>query len=506
MMKVTILARSAWSYFCRHTALVFIFLIAAATFFIDLHIPLVGDDLVYSSVLTGNHPLATNIQEFVRWAGSHWLTANGRLANMLMALLFMLPHIILALLCSVMLWGMYRIALTHSSVGSSRIGVWEVVAISLLLPWWDMSLFDCRLNYVWAATLSLLSLRLMLTARSGHPLHLLLCLPLCFMGGMMHEAASLPLLAGLAIPLVMRRIRLTPSGWWMLAAFALGTATVTFSPGIIHRAAAGNAPDAPFIKLLIVNCSIPLLLWIYIGACILSRRRRAEMTDLLLSPLGVLAIAAAAGTVISVASGIMGRSGWFAQLNAIIVATALISRRFTLRHAWPGALAAGLIVVQLIAVAIRQSSLLTDYQLAIAEYTRLPRSQEEQDYGLVWHDCIRDTELPLWAMGRLRNFPDPDDAWLLHCLAVHYGKQGPRVLPTAARELLPLRQDTTLPCGDRLVKRLPANARIYSDYPEQRIWLIPIETIGLYSPREWIATAIPGGYYLSPRQRDPGDP
>ena len=100
-------------------------------------------------------------------------------------------------------------------------------------------MFDCQFNYVFAAGMCLWAMRMIFYQPKSNGLRQLAAVG-CFAAGMMHEAASLPLCIGIMVYLLAGGKR--PS-WLLAAAFALGTAAVTFSPGIWMRATTGHTPD-----------------------------------------------------------------------------------------------------------------------------------------------------------------------------------------------------------------------------------------------------------------------
>ncbi len=466
---------------------------------IFIYTPYTGDDLVYVGLFGGVSPECDSIVQWPRWCGSHWLTNNGRLANYLMPILGLLPHLLVSVICAAMLGLMYRAALALTGSRNVMVNVLFVTAVSFVLPWWDsMFIFDCQLNYVWASALVLTSVWMILKIEPRQPWWFVaLTALICFCGGMMHEAASMPVCAGLLLYIILNRANVTRVQMWLSLAFAVGTCLALFSPGIILRAASGSEPDDTMLWLLLKSDVVAALLWVALGVAALSRKGRVAVGRLLRSPLGIWAVAALVGIPVSVGSGIVGRSGWFAELAALIVIFGIVGQ--TIKRSWRAvSMAASLVVIaQLIGIFAWQRKLNDEFALFAERYVR-------SDDGTVFLDYTRDDQLPWWALGRLRGVLDPDDAWLLDCHAKFYRRDAawPVVLPEDARGYIPLKQPCVeLANGDMLMSELPDHAYPYLLTREDFIiMLCDIDGV------TWVAQPIDsGGWHLSPRMIDPGD-
>ena len=483
---------------CRYD-LWLIWAIAVITFEIFIYTPYTGDDLVYIGLFKGASPDCEHLIEWPRWCGSHWLTNNGRLANYLMPLLGLLPHTLVSLICAAMLMLMYRVSLTLTRSSNSMVNVLFVASLTFVLPWWDsMFIFDCQLNYVWASALSLLSVWIILTIERGQPAwFVMLSALICVCGGMIHEAASMPLCVGVAVYLWLNRSSVTRSQVWLFAAFAIGTCEALFAPGIIMRASSSAEPDDTWFWLLVKSDAVAAGLWIVLGVTALFRAGRKIIADLMQSPLGIFAVAALVGIVVSVGSGIVGRSGWFAELAALIVIFGVLGRSVKISNNVVS------VVVSVVTVAYLAGVLTWQIRLS-REFDAFNKSYVESDDGTVYLDYTRDDELPWGALGRLRGVLDPDDAWLLGCHAKFYrgDEAWPVVLPEGARQNVPLMNDSVrLANGDLLVRELKPDAYPYLLTREDlTIMLCPV------GDEVWVAQPIAsGGWHLSPRMTDPGD-
>lgn len=283
----------------------------------------------------------------------------------------------------------------------------------------------------------------------------------------------------------------------MLMAFAVGTALVTLSPGIIMRAGDNVAADDLLPVLLLKTDIVAAALWVVIVWKYFSKKDREKVVALMRSRLGIFAVASLASMVISLASGIVGRSGWFAEMYALMVIFGWLSRRWQAKVRWASPLLCCLVLGQLVGVAIWQHRLSNEFDVFIEDYVA-------SDDGLVYQDYTRDGQLPWWALGRLRGVLDPDDAWLLSTHAAYYREDAPWpvVVPIEAADHIPLdNEEYELLNGDLLTRELPYETEdILLERERQTIKLCEIDG------RQWVAQAIPaGGWHLSPRQLDLGD-
>lgn len=472
--------------------------IALVSYFIFLDTPYTGDDLAYNGVFGGVSPKYDSWIDYPRWMASHWLTTNGRMANYLMPLLGSLPKWLVALFCSFMLLLMYRLSVTLSACKNGFIAIALVSCIYFVLPWWDsMAIFDCQLNYVWASAMCLLAVWIIFTIQSDSFWFTAVSALICVAAGMMHEAASMPLCVGFLVYMLSARWKPRRIQWVVLAAFAFGTACVLFSPGIILRAGSGTAPDDPLWLLLIKSDLVAAALWLFIVILALSGRGRKELAWLFTSRLCIFVVAALVSMAVSLASGVVGRSGWFAELFAMIAVFGWLGRHWHPQALWASTLVSLVTVAQIVFVALWQHRLSDEFSEFETKYV-------ESSDGVVFMDYTRDDELPWWTLGRLRGVLDPDDGWLLECHAAYYraDEAWPVVLPLETLNHLPLSViETRLSNGDLLVSRLPEDAVEISS-PREGIPIMICEINGI----QWVAQSLPGGgWHLSPRMLDPGD-
>ena len=454
------------------------------TFFICLVTPFSGDDWVYYDAAHGR-----NLLGWIANGVGHWLTTNGRLANIGFTPLLVAPKWLLSAVCGFFAALMYAEAARAAKVMRLCGGFALMTALlTIALPWWDsMWMFDCQFNYVFAAALCLWAVRMMWHAPQKAVWHRLAVVG-CFAAGMMHEAASLPLCIAGAVYLWAGGRRPDKI---LATAFALGTAVVTFSPGIWMRAAGEHTADASLLMLLFESDLAAAIVALVLLFMAVRAKHRQRLRQYLATTTGLFAVAAVVSMAISLASGIVGRSGWFAEIYAFIVIISFC--RQWLDRVKPVATFVVLAIplLQLLFVWVTQSAAYDEYQQYEQEYSKSPD-------GVVYIDYTRDDQWPVLALNRIRGVLDPDDRYLHQTLARHLGadKPLPVLLPTEAQGIS---TDSTLRCGDIITTTLPPDALTRAD------GLILCHRAG----RQWVIQPYRHGshhlYHLSPRQLDPGD-
>ncbi len=476
-----------------------------------LAMPLSGDDYAYKVVW--HYPTIYDaILHYPGYLIHHWLHVNGRLANFIASpLLNLIPKWLLAIFCGAAIWLMLYISLKWS-------GLWRrgnftasllTATVMFAFPWWDaMQLFDCQFNYVWASALSLTALWFVTrpTAIEGHLSMLCVCL-IATAGGMMHESASLPLLAGCAVWWWGNRHRQLPHGRKaVLLCFAAGTFAAISSPGIWHRATADAIPNDTIPLLFLKSFAIVGVLWLTISISSLWPSGRRAIKEMLHTPLLILAVATIPAVVIGLKSGIVGRSGWFGSLYALIVLMNLCQRlthaakpTISIAAAWGLAL-----------IVTSQLTGTTMLQLRRgADHLRFERAYAASPDGVVYLDHMRDTDLPWWTLGRTRGIPDPDDVYLMETFRYDQGADAPYpiVLPRDAEGATPAPgKILTLRNGDIISDILPDNAIPHPMKPGRPQLFIYRNTS---DRRLWTAQTFHRGgrtlYHLAPLILDPGD-
>lgn len=454
------------------------------TFIICIYTPLSGDDLVYYD--------AANGRNFFGWIANgvgHWLTTNGRLANIGFTPLLVAPKWLLSAVCAFFAALMYAEAVRAAKVMRLCGGFALMTAmLTIALPWWDsMWMFDCQFNYVFAAALCLWAVRIMWHAPQK-TMWRWLAAAVCLAAGMMHEAASLPLCIAGAVYLWAGGRR---PDKLLAIVFVIGTAVVTFSPGIWMRAVEAIPPDDTLFNLLIHSDLAAAFVAIGLLFMAVNPKHRQRLRQYLATPTGLFAVAAVVSMAISLASGIVGRSGWFSEIYAFIVIVSYCQPWLDRVSVRSIVLAQLIPIAQLVIVLISQI-------IAFGEYSEYELRYRQSDDGIVFMDYTRDDQRCVLSLNRVRGVLDPDDRYLHQTLAKHIGpnKPLPVILPAEAEFIT---SDCALSCTDIIVTTLPTDAITRADglrlcQRANREWVIqPYHRHGQQL------------YHLSPRQLDPGD-
>lgn len=437
-----------------------------------------------------------NILYYPRWILRHWVYSNGRAANFFAPMwLYYLPFTFVRITSGIMVAAMLAMIV--------RMGCpdWRTKPLRAMLvlagaafglTWWDgMTMFDFAFNYVWAAALGLFSIWLILR-RYKTPAAMWGAMVVALFGGMMHESMSTPLVAGLLVWGVL-------NGKWkgipranraVLICFLVGTFVAFTSPGIWFRATKVWQPDDPMIPLLLKSDYIALALAAALLITAIVRPR--ALKPLLQGKVCIWIVAAISAIAFSAVGGIVGRSGWFANIYALI-AFALWIPRCKRQPKWLVGLL-GLLV-------IGEYAGLTYWQLKRGKELKevIDLYQQSPD-GQVFYDFTDDPDVPWWTMHRTRGVPDGDDYYSLSSLSVAYGDSlhPLTVLPTSAKSLQPWQAKTP--------KSLPGNMTATLECPKEAralgIWYESDGTGMVVVPYIKNDTVI---YIIQPRDHDPGD-
>lgn len=416
-----------------------------------------GDDLGYTVILhradgSGVYSLLT----FPRFWVRHWVMNNGRTANLLAALTMgVMPHWLVSVMCGLATGAMYLLVLRccrlFPSRGRAMAATVVVAVVALLFPWWDsFSLLDVNFNYVWATVMTLVALLMIRHSdeRAGlaqvgamdgvvAKLRTIGAAALCLLAGMSHEAASLPACVGMAwVAYAGGNLSLT--GWRrqslsrrvLLASFLVGTALVALAPGTIMRALRGSSADDQWWVLILKSAPITLVLLAAMALALLRKPWRRRLHTLLMGEWGFWAVSAIAGLLFVAVGGIVGRSGWFSQVAAIVAlcrwlrpeAKWLVDRRVA---ATVAATLGTVVVAQMVGVDVYSYKVWTADRQLRELYAASPD-------GIVCCDLPADHALPWWAFSRVRTLR-PEDDYSHYGLRAYYRKSQSLInLPAAA--------------------------------------------------------------------------
>lgn len=314
------------SSFLSKTALFVIATYVVISFFIYLYSPFAGEDYMYKCCFEGPQLFSDNWSDLPLWARIHRIQANARFFNLILPALLACNKFVLAALSAAMtaLMLIFGLKLCGKTAGNSVFSVFFIVAMAWVLPWWDsMTIFTCQENYIWASAIILLSLFLIYNP-PRKAIHYILAFGVCLIGGATHEGGTLPLVCGISAYAIIARPH-PDSRWLLIGAFLLGTLFVSLSPGIIARAQMPRLADDPIVPLALKTVPVVIVMIAMIFAMLITQKWHHSVILLLRSPYVVLIVAAVVSSIIALSSGIVGRSGWFAEIYALIVMTRLLS-------------------------------------------------------------------------------------------------------------------------------------------------------------------------------------
>lgn len=383
-----------------------------------------SDDLMYTDFW---HPGSD--RPYYKYAVWHWLSVNGRLANLLAPLLLALPRwagstVVAVCYALLLILTMRQAAPPNEGGFGARALIFFLIVITL--PWADaLMLYDCHMNYTLATVLTLWWLLLL---KNWAKLWLLIVVGLA--AGAMHEGCSLAICAGLLV-------WLTTGNHWKdkplvkgAVAYGLGTMFCILSPGILYRIGSAGQFTRWWIVLLTSDYYV-VLLGIIVVNILIFKVLRYKLWQLARTDWIIYAVAAAVSAAISSFSGIVGRSGFFAQIFALI---ALV--RLCVAFEWKVnrslAAAGGAI---LLAASVAQLCYAAYWQRIVGgEANDVIRQYSKTGASVAYADIHTQQEMPVLTLGKTRGAPEPHDIWIRTTIRDHYGlPELPVVLPTELR-------------------------------------------------------------------------
>lgn len=479
-----------------------------------------GDDLSYLSAFHGLNGCPTGYYDavtdfFPRWVVRHWVFVNGRFSNNLFAFSALwFPRAvnvaIVAVATGAMIWLMVKMSRFREDGVSGK--MFLVAIIAFVLPWWDsFMVYDVMYNYVLSSVLVLGVAGVFLYRRwwigtASKPMLILWCSVALLAGGM-HEAASVPVLVAMIVYLwytggfvsLSKNEKLV--GW----CFVAGTAWCFLSPGVWMRLGSGVEPDDTLLLLLLKSDFIPLILYIFLALKACTQLGRRELSERLKTPWLVFVLASVGSFIFSAVSGIVGRSGWFVTLYALI---ALFM--WGNMSEWRLSRAVGYVVSIFLAalIAIHYFEF-AKWQVRVGqEVEKLIELYAESPSGNVYMDVTPDTDVPVWVLGKTRGVPDADDYYQKVCFDGYFGGGDKKlaVLPVEIKGIAPyaFSEGITLQNGDMVTKTLPTKVRKHVISRESgELLLLDNEE------KEYVVTPFTHEgmtlYHITPRVIDPGD-
>lgn len=256
-----------------------------------------------------------------------YLTDNTRLANMIVPFtMALLPKWVMDVLNALMTVMLYMLVMRVAGFGRAT-PLWMPVAmmgcVMFLLPWGDqMLLCDFSFNYIWTAVVILvLALLWLKDGNHGHKTGLFV---LSVVAGAMHEMASVSLLCGMVVYLLVNRGECSRVRIAMLVGMAVGAAVLLTAPGPYVRASKSAVNALSFFKSAdyyvkcVGRCNMAALLVVIAGICALHRDGRHLIARFFHTPGLAFFVASVVGMAIMFFTEKAPRISWFPQLYGII--------------------------------------------------------------------------------------------------------------------------------------------------------------------------------------------
>lgn len=394
-------------------------------------IPPVGDDLGFIHSFRSQDDCW---YAFPRYMYRAWLWNNARMADILNPIGYVfMPQWLRAVSNGVAVILMFYMTLRLSSQLNQKspfIPVLIIFILTFAMRWDGIWMeYNTFYNYIWSSTFAMLALSFLFSRYSmSNKWYCWMMLPFCFIASAMHEAIGLPLAASLVIMSIVTpfyRNAGTIRRFVLIAMISGGVFTLT-SPGNFKRIGSMLQPE-PLIQIVFGSAAfvvILLLLSAYLFVC-----KRSLLYSLLRSQWIVYVGIALFSSVFMLLSGFGGRTGWFAQLFAMIaVFRAIAKLDFTVDKnvGWIcSVILSCLIVFHMVMLAAWQRKLSEETREVIAEY-------EDSADGIVFYDYTKDFEIPWYLLRKPHGFPDDDDTYYRYRMRRHYGRGKQLVvLPTA---------------------------------------------------------------------------
>lgn len=275
--------------------------------------PFVGDDLFFHLRAAS---LPDGLADVPRNMGTKFLSNNGRLGDVTNALwLYFIPRPLLVALCGLFMAALYCVIIRASGAATLLSRTLMVAVVCLALTWWDLFMtFVIQCNYIWGAAMAVFVI-MTLFDKNGPRWLKTAAAVVAFPAAAWHEMAGSSLAVGLVAWLLINRRRadMPRIDKVIVALFVAGSVLPYLSPMLWSRLGdSGAQPDDSYLYILLKSDYLPLIM-VVAAACLRRRTRR-----LAVSPWIVWAVAAVVSMLVSPLGGVVGRSGWFGQIYALI--------------------------------------------------------------------------------------------------------------------------------------------------------------------------------------------
>lgn len=279
-------------------------------------VPVLGDDLIY----------AYRYQDFseqnltpLRHAWAIWLNTNARIGDMSNFIwLNLLPRPLTALLTGITVFILFYSALKLIGAGAGKPtpAIITIITAGLMIcmPWHDMDFLVCHFCYVWGSAWCGLALSILFCHKLASKWWLL-ALPLVFASAATHEALGFPLGIGISVYLLINRhaTHMTSVQRWWTVTLLLAALFCISSPASYRRLGEADS-TVNSIELIIHTLPIVIILLIRTLWLLLTKRIHTLNKTLWV----IFAVTAFVSSGFTLAGGIEGRGGWYAEFFALI--------------------------------------------------------------------------------------------------------------------------------------------------------------------------------------------
>lgn len=496
--------KNSFNKFVSLSPYILIVFIGIAYFIMGFYMPALGDDLgFYYSFENQNDCWYALPRSMYR----HWIWNNGRMADMLNPIGFnLIPPAIKSLTNAIVITLMYYNIL-KLSLKNIKINIFfSIITISLISFTfrWDAIWMEYATyyNYVWSSTLILLSIILILKHNPKiNSWYWWLSIPFCFIATAMHEAAGLPMAVGMIVWLCISGFfnKQNVVGKLMILAFICGGIFTITSPASYSRVGSMLQPE-PVIDMLLFSAGYVVLLIIAIAALFIWNR--SLLKSLVQSEWLIFVIAAMCSTCFMLLSQYGGRTGWFAQVFALIALFQIISR-LNLAISPKFKLPLGFILSICI---IFHYSALVSWQIKVGtEAERAIELYKSSSDGIIFMDYLNEPQLPWYLLNKTHGVPDDDDTYYRYRISKHYGNgKNLVILPTATENLDWENFSGLHYFGEKIISEEPLSGR----YVDKIVDIFP-RTMTKISNKEYIEQRFNiynrNLYLYSPVDRDRGE-
>lgn len=490
-----------------HIPWIIILFIGGIYAFVGFYTPFLGDDLgFYNSFMAQNDCWYALPRSMYR----HWIWNNSRFADMLNPIPFGYMPGWLQSISNGIVTSLFFYLISTLCVGKIKLKPHLSIVIIFLITFtlrWDAIWmeFCTSYNYIWGAAFILAALLLIFSKTAKSNIwYSWLCIPLCFIGGAMHEAAGIPASIAFLIFLLLNRSflkNLSISGKFMAFALIAGGFFTVSSPANYSRVGTMLQPESPFL-IILGSASYIIILSGCIIYLLFAKIRLLKY--LIHSSWIVFAIASYISAIFMLISQFGGRTGWYCQIFALIAIFKIFQLsdfKFEINKNFANIFSiilSLLIISHYCALALWQKKLGSEASQAIEMYKDSPD-------GIIYLDYLNEPQIPWFLFRKTHGVPDEDDSYYLYRISKHYGHGKPIViLPAAARHF----DWDNLKNPLRIESRIISPFRLGNSHVDKIVDLFPRNMIYLENI-EYIENRFEINhktfYLYSPVDRDPGE-